>query len=115
MAEADNELHRGARLVTSAGPPPVLRIEGEVDLSNSAELRAALYEVIDRAIGQPVVVDLAGLEFIDSSGLGVLVAALKHARQGEGDVLIRNLGPPARRVFEITGLVDLFVTDKTGP
>lgn len=83
-------------------------IEGELDLSNAAELRAALYRTIDGALGRQVVVDLGGLEFVDSAGLGVLVAGLKHARESGGDVVVANLGPPARRVFEITGLLDLF-------
>ncbi len=49
------------------------------------------------------------MSFIDSSGLGVLVEVLKRRREaGAGPVALRGMQEPVRRVFEITGLTDLF-------
>ncbi len=84
-----------------------LEVVGEIDMDTVPELRRSLYELID-AGAKPVTVDMAGVSFIDSSGLGVLIGAQQRARELGGDVAIRNLNGPARKVFEITGLVDSF-------
>jgi len=55
-----------------------------------------------------IVVDLSGMDFIDSTGLGVFVGALKRAREGGGGIELRGLKPSARKVFEITGLSSAF-------
>jgi anti-sigma B factor antagonist len=51
---------------------------------------------------------MAQVSFIDSSGLGVLVGALKRARQHDGAVVVRNLSGAPHKVFEITGLLEIF-------
>ena len=51
------------------------------------------------------------LAFIDSSGLGVLVATLKHIRERDGELILKGLDQPAMRVFEITGLTTLFTIE----
>lgn len=84
-----------------------LSITGEVDVANSPELREALYSLIDRGVTN-VIVDASGMDFIDSSGLGVLVGALKHIRDCSGDLVVRSLQPATRRVFEVTGLMKVF-------
>ena len=48
------------------------------------------------------------MDFIDSTGLGVFVGALKRAREGGGGIELRGLKPSARKVFEITGLSSAF-------
>ena len=55
-----------------------------------------------------IVVDLSPLSFIDSSGLGALLAALKAARQEGGDVRLCGLTPPVRSIFELTRLFRIF-------
>ena len=58
-----------------------------------------------------LVLDLSGVTFIDSSGLGVLVGVLKRIEEegDDGGLEIRGLAGPARKVFEITGLHEVFV------
>jgi len=88
----------------------VLAVGGEIDVATSPELRRELHQLADR---QPahLVLDLRDVTFIDSSGLGVLVGALKRLREeGRGDVLVlEGLQEPVRKVFDITGLTELFV------
>jgi anti-sigma B factor antagonist len=56
-----------------------------------------------------IVLDLGAMSFIDSSGLGVLVGVLKRLKDQQGDtIVLRDLQEPVRRVFEITGLTELF-------
>jgi anti-sigma B factor antagonist len=83
---------------------------GEIDVATAPELRSALNTMIDGG-ASAVEVDMAGVTFIDSSGLGALIAALKRARQRDSDITISNLAGATRRVFEITGLVDVFKID----
>jgi anti-sigma B factor antagonist len=83
-------------------------VRGEVDIATSPVLRAEL----ERLDGDgPVVIDVTDMTFIDSSGLGVLVEALKRRRESGTVMTLRSMQEPVRRVFEITGLTDLFSLD----
>jgi anti-sigma B factor antagonist len=88
----------------------VVVVRGEIDVATSNALRDELYAVIDGG-SRSLVVDLSGLGFIDSSGLGVLVGSLKHMRERDGRLVISGLAQPALRVFEITGLTELFTLE----
>ncbi|MGH8985106.1 MAG: STAS domain-containing protein [Acidimicrobiia bacterium] len=85
----------------------VLRVAGEVDVYTSPALRDELYRLIDS--GAPrVTLDLSDMEFIDSSGLGVFVGALKRVRERASELELRGLQPSTRKVLDITGLVQVF-------
>lgn len=96
-----------AEFVRTAEDPTVLTVRGEIDIASADEFRTALYALVDGS-GDAVMVDMAGVGFIDSSGLGVLVGGLKRARERGSDLRVRNLTPVARKVFDITGLTELF-------
>jgi anti-sigma B factor antagonist len=89
------------------GSAPVLAITGEIDLSKAPDLRARLVKI---ASGDAplVVVDLTEVTFLDSTALGVLVSSLKRMRSGGGDLRLVVTRPNLVKVFEITGLLDLF-------
>ena len=82
---------------------------GEIDLASSPEFRVAIHDLLDAGV-RDVVVDLTAVSFIDSSGLGVLVGALKRVNElgGDAGLVLVGLDGPARRVFEITGLDQVF-------
>jgi anti-sigma B factor antagonist len=87
----------------------LVKPEGErLDLEVSVEFRAALLKAI--AGGQKqLVVDLADIEFIDSSGLGALVSALKALRAlKDGDVRLASLQQPVVALLEVTRLNRVF-------
>jgi anti-sigma B factor antagonist len=77
---------------------PVLTAIGEIDMSNSAELAAAVETALEQATG-PLLIDLAGVEYVDSAGLSVLLA---HA-----DRIEVIAGPLLTPVLTICGLADL--------
>lgn len=84
-------------------PGAVLALFGELDVASSPTLEAELARVADRRL---VIVDLRELEFIDSTGLGVLVNAHQHAQQaGRRFALVRGLGQ-VQRLLALTGLAD---------
>jgi anti-sigma B factor antagonist len=81
----------------------VLHVEGRLNLVTAPELRAAVQRAVEEDTAR-VVVDLAGVTFIDSSGLGMVIAGLKHARQAGGELRIAAAGEQVRMVLELTKL-----------
>jgi anti-sigma B factor antagonist len=82
---------------------PVIALSGEVDLSNAAVLQSKIDDLVG-SDAERVVLDLASLSFIDSSGIAVLVRL--HNRIGS--VQIRNPTPMVGRIVQITGLEQTF-------
>ena len=82
----------------------VLTVQGEVDVTTTPRVRARLIALLSD--GRPqLIVDLEGVNFLDSSGLGALVAALKLARSRGGELrLVCNEQRSVRKVLEVTGL-----------
>lgn len=91
------------------GGTPVVRASGEVDVSSAPELRAVLMTLPESSV--KVVVDLSDVTFLDSTGLGVLVAAMKRFREGgaTGSMHLVVTRPQILKVLEVTGLTSLFV------
>jgi anti-sigma B factor antagonist len=90
------------------GGSPVLAMSGEHDLSTAPELRARLHELGETSA---IIIDLDETTFVDSSILGVLVGGLRRARERNvpfGLVLGAGAHPAIRRIFELTGLHDVF-------
>src|SRR5262245_34008736 len=84
-----------------------LRVEGEVDTSNSDALAEALVAITDPdASDGDVVVDMAGLTFIDSSGFRVLIQ-FARSLQDRGRLVIRSAPPLVLRLFDTLGLSNL--------
>ncbi len=84
-----------------------LHLTGEVDLSNAGGVRETI-EQMQRSGASTIVLDLAGLRFIDSSGLHQLVQALQRQRHCDGDLILRSPTPSTLRVLEIVGLDKVF-------
>ena len=76
---------------------------GDLDLSNAEELRAVL--VAQRVPGRQVLLDLSGLDFMDSTGIQVLLEADAAARENGHTLTVGNLSPAVRRALEITGVL----------
>lgn len=81
----------------------VVRPRGELDLATAPVFRQSLVDAINSGAAR-VVVDLAEVTFIDSTGLGVLVGAIKRARANGAELVAVSAAPSIRKVFEITGI-----------
>lgn len=88
-----------------AGGAPIINVKGEVDVATSPALRERLQAV--RGPGVQVL-DLHEVTFLDSTGLGVLVGALKRSRETGGSLRLVISEQRILRIFEITGLTDVF-------
>lgn len=93
--------------VDQRGGYTVLSVRGEVDVYTAPRLRERLIELVSQGSHQ-VVVDLEGVDFLDSTGLGVLVGGLKRLRSHDGDMILVCTQPRILKVFEITGLTKVF-------
>jgi anti-sigma B factor antagonist len=86
---------------------PVLDVRGEIDVASAPELQDTLAGVI-RTTPRILVVNLAEVTFIDSSGLGVLIGAVKAMRASGGDLRLVVTQPHIIRLLELTGLEEVF-------
>jgi anti-anti-sigma factor len=93
--------------VDSFGGHAVVALQGELDLADAQGLASHLITAV-AACGPSIIVDLAGLELIDSCGLGVLVRVLKWTRDSGGDMALAAPHQQIRRVLSVTGLIDVF-------
>ena len=78
-------------------------VSGEVDMSTADDLRLAL-DAADRQSGGDVLLDFAGLRFIDSCGLRELLLAARRARRSGRRLKAMNTPPHIRRLFELTAI-----------
>lgn len=92
---------------------PVVAVHGELDVDGAPELRRALIEAIDEHPGRRLVVDLEGVDFIDSAGLGVLVGGRKRAKDADGDLVLVATGQSVVKVLELTGLTRVFAIHRS--
>jgi anti-anti-sigma factor len=87
-------------------------VAGEIDASTAPALDDALSHL---PIGDgPVVLDLSGVSFIDSSGLRVLISLAGRARDEGRSVALRDPSPTVARLLEITGLAEMFELGTNG-
>lgn len=84
-----------------------LTLTGKLDLVNAVEVK----EKVKKLLGQNrtmIHIDMSGVEFINSSGLGAMVSILKEIRMRQGRMTVSNLVPYIAEIFEITKLSHAF-------
>lgn len=100
------------RTSIAPGPAPTVHLAGEMDLGCVDTLREAVDEAARGA--QLVVLDFAGVEFIDSSGTGIFVRLVLDLKSQGTPIVARNLPPVVRGVFDMLRVRDL-VGDEVFP
>jgi anti-anti-sigma factor len=88
--------------------PAVLRLSGDVDALTQAEYRRMAEELLDQAGGRALVVDMAEVATIDSSGLGLLVHLQTKTRENEIPMVLKHVPPRAGALLKRTGLDRVF-------
>lgn len=86
----------------------VLEPSGKLNLVAAGPLKARIADLA-RSGKSRIVVDMSGVDFIDSSGLGALVTGHKVAREAGGDLRVANVGEQVAAVMKLTNLDRLFV------
>ncbi|MFT4187043.1 MAG: STAS domain-containing protein [Aeromicrobium sp.] len=95
--------------VETRSKPPfhIIEVGGEIDVYTAPRLREAVVEAID-AGQRRLLIDIERVEFLDSTGLGVLVGALKRVRADDGTLDIVCTHERILKIFQITGLDKVF-------
>ena len=83
-----------------------LDLSGEIDIYNADDLKQDLHALVEENQSD-IEIDCKGLKYIDSTGLGVLVSALKKVRDYDGKVRLFNLKPHIAKIFYLTGLTKI--------
>ena len=81
----------------------VVSLFGELDVATAPDMKERLVDLVNEGRSR-IVLDLGGVDFLDSTGLGMIVSALKRARTHGGDLRIVCTESRITRLFEITGL-----------
>ncbi len=94
------------------GDRAVIEVAGEVDVYSAPQLRERIGELVEQG-HQHLVVDLQRVEFMDSTGLGVLVGGLKKVRAHQGSLNLVCTQDHLLKIFRITGLSKVFALHAT--
>ncbi|MBK5227509.1 MAG: STAS domain-containing protein [Actinobacteria bacterium] len=93
--------------VRKIGSYSVVDVKGEIDVYTAPKLREKLIELVSEG-SYDVVVNLEGVDFLDSTGLGVLVGALKRVKAHDGGLSLVCTQDKILKIFKITGLTKVF-------
>ena len=89
------------------GDASVVTLRGEIDVYTAPRLRQALIDLVEGGATN-IVVDMDKVDFLDSTGLGVLVGGLKRVKSKEGDLKLVVTQDRIMKIFDITGLSKVF-------
>jgi anti-sigma B factor antagonist len=90
----------------------VLAVTGELDVATAPRLRQEAVRIVsgraaDSSGPTKMVIDLSGVDFLDSTGLGVIIGVLKRVRSHGGELVLAGLTPQVEKVFEITRVSEI--------
>ncbi|MDR1209361.1 MAG: anti-sigma factor antagonist [Clostridiales bacterium] len=85
----------------------IVALSGEIDHHAQRETGAEIDHAFGRKRCRNIVFDFAGVSFMDSSGVGLVIGRYRRAREVGGSIAAVNLNPSMGRIFEISGLKKL--------
>ena len=93
----------------------LVRLNGRIDVDSSPDLRDRLSAILsERSLPRAITVDLAGVPYIETSGIATLIEALRIARHHQTIFCLQGLGGSVLRLFEVTGVLALFEASDCG-
>ena len=92
--------------INNRGNVAIIALSGDIDLETSPQVRTALLDCV--SLKGTVIVDLAAVSYIDSSGVASLVEAFQNARKGETRFALAAVSEAAMRVLELARLDKVF-------
>lgn len=84
-----------------------ISLEGELDVSTADKLKEHLYTLVEKKMVD-MKIDLTNLDYIDSTGLGVMIGVLKKLKISDKEIYIINPKDNVKKIFTITGLDKIF-------
>lgn len=92
--------------LTEEGNQSIITLVGEIDAYTVTDLKKTFGTVTKKA-GQEVIVDLEHVTYMDSTGLGLFIGALKSAKENDSKLRLVNIQDRVYRLFQITGLDEI--------
>ncbi|GGS87390.1 anti-sigma-B factor antagonist [Planobispora rosea] len=99
----------------SHGGQTVMAVVGEIDLYTAPRLQAEFARLLQESATTRVVIDMSGVEFCDSTGMNVLLSALKRLRERGGALEVAGPRPAVRKILQVTGLDSVFTVHEAVP
>ncbi|KAB3532228.1 STAS domain-containing protein [Alkaliphilus serpentinus] len=87
-----------------------IQLNGEVDVYTAGQLKETFISLLEEK-KESIKIDASELEYIDSTGLGVLIGILKRLKQDNKNIIIINIKPSIKKLLNITGLDKIFVIE----
>jgi len=101
--------------VDHRGSDALVRLTGRIDVDSSPDLRDCLLAILaEEPLPCAITVDLAGVSYIETSGIATLIEALRMARHHQTIFCLQGLSGAALRLFEVTGVLALFEASDCG-
>jgi anti-sigma B factor antagonist len=95
--------------VDQLGNGAIVRPNGRINVESSPDLRDCLIAILSaEPLPRAITVDLAGVSYIETSGIATLIEALRIARHHQTTFCLQGLGGSVLRLFEVTGVLTLF-------
>ncbi|GAA0970349.1 anti-sigma factor antagonist BldG [Acrocarpospora macrocephala] len=93
----------------------VMAIAGEIDLYTAPRLQSEFTRLLEETGPDRVVIDMSGVEFCDSTGMNVLLSALKRLKERGGVLEVAAPRPAVRKILQVTGLDSVFTVHESVP
>ncbi|MBU5468547.1 STAS domain-containing protein [Virgibacillus sp. MSJ-26] len=84
----------------------IVYVSGEVDIYTAPDLKKEVLKLTAQK-GNAVIIDLSDVNYMDSTGIGVFISALKSTKENDSRLKLVNLQSSVMRLFEITGLIEI--------
>ncbi|GGE38282.1 anti-sigma F factor antagonist [Pullulanibacillus camelliae] len=81
-----------------------IRLVGELDHHSADKLRSQVTDILDKHLIKHILLNLGELEFMDSSGLGVILGRYKEITSIGGQMVVCSISAPVKRLFEMSGM-----------
>lgn len=86
----------------------MMNIVGELDIYTSPKFKEVLLEALEEKMGN-IIINGESLSYIDSTGLGVLISALKKVKENNKTITIKSIKPNIKKLFDLTSLDKVFL------
>jgi len=87
--------------------------EGELDHLQAERLRVQIDAAYDRSTCKHIILNMVGVSFMDSSGIGMIIGRYKNAEKRGGQLILANMSDTVSRLFEISGLAKIIMRTRT--
>lgn len=87
-------------------------LSGEIDHHTASDMRMLIDSETERTLPRTLILDFSGVQFMDSSGIGLILGRKRYIEAMDGALFIKNTPPYVRKIISLAGLERLILSDK---